>query len=602
MKTKYIDFTLNKEGKIPYLTDILPQIHTKTILYKKITGLGATYGELSNTNRSSIIVEPNVPVIAGKCSDPKHKKHNLFGVYEGVYTKDIVNFIEKSGKKHFKLLTTPESFRKIKDAFEILDLDIYSTCFLLFDECHKIVKDVDYRSDITLPLDDFFEFENKALVSATPIGLSDPRFNKQGFQTIELRPQGFEYKKDINVRWTNNVLQLIRELRSKMKEEGHLFFFVNSTDMIYSLMEQLNILDESTVFCAPKSVSKLKERKFKKAYNTWKKQEISRYNFLTSRFFNAFDLELEEQPDIYIISDVYVAEHSMIDPFTDTIQIAGRFRNGVSSINHICNTNKDLPQRSLNEIKLTVRIFEGVYATMKRHYDVATNRAVRDALSAIMNILPFKSMLDKEGRKNWFLIDNYMDEAKLKGYYHDKESLLDAYRGTDMFYVSSYVRYYKLSDLDKLKIEDKSQSIKEKRAIIVSQLGELEGDTTNLAIEYKRTLIDADAFIVEAYDTLGRERIEELNYSQPQIREAMILKRFKENSRGTEVVELIKNSFKVGQKYRINWIKSEIKRIYKLCNVHPPKAVTSDTINEYFNTDLAYIKKNRALLLISEKI
>lgn len=602
MKTKYIDFKLNKEGKIPYLTDILPQIPSNTILYKKLTGLGATYSELSNTSRSSIIVEPNVPVIVGKCSDPKHKKHNLFGVYEGVYAKDIVNFIEKSGKKHFKLLTTPESFRKIKDAFEILDLDIHSTCFLLFDECHKIVKDVDYRADITLPLDDFFEFENKALVSATPIELSDPRFKKQGFQAIELRPLEFEYRKDINVRWTNNVLELIKQLRSEMKEDGHLFFFVNSTDMIYSLMKQLDILDESTVFCAPKSVEKLKERKFKRVYNTWKKEKISRYNFLTSRFFNAFDLELEEQPNIYIISDVYIAEHSMIDPFTDTIQIAGRFRNGVSSINHICNTNKDLPQRSLKEIKLTIRIFEGVYTTIKKYYDVATIRPVRDALSAIMNILPFKAMLNKEGNKNWFLIDNYIDEARLKGYYHDKESLWDAYKGTDMFYVSSYSYNYTVSDLDRLKIEDKSQSIKEKRAIIVSQLEGLEGDTTSLAIEYKQTLINADAFIVEAYDTLGRAEIEELEYSQPQIREAMILKRYKENSRGTEVIELIKNSFKVGQKYRIGWIKSEIKRIYKLCNVHPPKAVTSDTINLYFNSTTTYIKKDRALLLISEKV
>lgn len=82
----------------------------------------------------------------------------------------------------------------------------------------------------------------------------------------------------------------------------------------------------------------------------------------------------------------------------------------------------------------------------------------------------------------------------------------------------------------------------------------------------------------------------------------MILKRFNDNSRGTEVIELIKNSFKVGKKYKISWIKDEIKRIYKLCNVHPAKAVTSNTIHLYFNSDPAYIKKDKALLLISEKV
>lgn len=117
MKTTHINITLNKEGKVQYLTEVLSEIPTNTILHKKLTGLGATYGELK-ANRNSIIVEPNVPVIVGKCNDPKHKGDNLLGVYEGVYTKDIVKFIEKSKKKNYKILTTPESFRKVKEAFE----------------------------------------------------------------------------------------------------------------------------------------------------------------------------------------------------------------------------------------------------------------------------------------------------------------------------------------------------------------------------------------------------------------------------------------------------------------------------------------------------
>ncbi len=71
---KNIELTINKvNGRIQYLTEILPEIPTNTILYKKLTGLGATYGELKS-KRNSIIVEPNRPVISGKCCDPKHKK------------------------------------------------------------------------------------------------------------------------------------------------------------------------------------------------------------------------------------------------------------------------------------------------------------------------------------------------------------------------------------------------------------------------------------------------------------------------------------------------------------------------------------------------
>ncbi len=82
MNNKNINIKLKKNGNPQYLTEILPQIPTNCILYKKLTGLGATYSELK-AKRNSIIIEPNKPVIEGKCKDPKHKNDNLFGVFEG---------------------------------------------------------------------------------------------------------------------------------------------------------------------------------------------------------------------------------------------------------------------------------------------------------------------------------------------------------------------------------------------------------------------------------------------------------------------------------------------------------------------------------------
>ena len=43
MNTTYIKIEKKHNGKIQYLTEVLPQIPTNTILYKKLTGLGATY-------------------------------------------------------------------------------------------------------------------------------------------------------------------------------------------------------------------------------------------------------------------------------------------------------------------------------------------------------------------------------------------------------------------------------------------------------------------------------------------------------------------------------------------------------------------------------
>ena len=382
MRKMTIEINLNELGRVQYLTEVLPEIPTNTILYKKLTGLGATYGEIT-AKRNSIIIEPNVPVIIGKCNDPKHKDDNLFGVYEGVYTDDIVKYLEKSKNKYYKILTTPESFQKVKDAFEELEMSVHCSCFLLFDECHKLVKDADYRSDITLPIDDFFKFDKKALVSATPIELNDPRFKEQNFQTIEIQPT-FDYKKEIWLHHTNNTLQAFKNVLSKLNNEEAaplpICVFINSTDIIYSLMKQLDLLEESAVFCAPKSVDKLKKNRFCNVYEQWNKDKMKRYNFFTSRFFNAVDMELEEQPHVIMLTDVYFAEHTMIDPYTDAIQIVGRFRNGVSSITYISNTKKGLPQRSKEEIKGYLICSKEIYRTMKNFYDCATDRASRDAI------------------------------------------------------------------------------------------------------------------------------------------------------------------------------------------------------------------------------
>ena len=64
--------------------------------------------------------------------------------------------------------------------------------------------------------------------------------------------------------------------------------------MIYQLIEKLGITEQSTVFCATKSVDKLKRKGFKCAYENWDKAHMKQYNFFTSRFYTALDIELEE--------------------------------------------------------------------------------------------------------------------------------------------------------------------------------------------------------------------------------------------------------------------------------------------------------------------
>ena len=175
------------------LSDIMPQIESNINLAKKFPGIGATYLEI-HSPRPSILIEPNVPVIQGKCAK-SDKDFKLFGVYEGVSVDKITDYLQEPYKYH-KLMTTPESFPKIKQAANNVGIDLYSHFFCLMDESHLLVKDVDYRDNIVLPINDFFLFKQKALVSATPIAFSDPRFKEQGFRTVTIDAD-YNYKQDI---------------------------------------------------------------------------------------------------------------------------------------------------------------------------------------------------------------------------------------------------------------------------------------------------------------------------------------------------------------------------------------------------------------------
>ena len=289
-------------AKGQYLSDVMNEIPSNCILSKRIPGCGATTLEL-DTNRSSIIVVPNVPVIVSKCN----KYDNLLGVYEGVNQSQIIEYLRENRIR--KIMTTPESFSKVKSACEKCNINIYTNFFLLEDECHQLIKDVDYRIDIVMPMNDFFRFNRKALVSATPIGFSDPRFEENRFEIIEITAD-YDYRQDITVTHTYNIAKAVGQYLEN--HNGTICFFLNSVVEIYSLMNHFDILKDSAVYCAPKSRSKLKnEYGFTNAYTEWSAETMKKYNFFTGRFYTAFDLELPYKPDLVMITDPYNAQQDI---------------------------------------------------------------------------------------------------------------------------------------------------------------------------------------------------------------------------------------------------------------------------------------------------
>ena len=626
------------------LSDVYSIIEPNTILCKFLTGIGATHLEIT-APRHSILIEPNIPPIKGKCANPQYKSYNLFGVIQKVSIDDVSNYLDKTlrSKKYIKILTTPESFSKVKAAFEDCGIDLYSTCFLLMDECHKFIQDVDYRENITLPVDDFFCFNNKAFVSATPIIPSDPRFDEQRFTFVKVMPNYIkgrpltevyhfpdkateELYKDMTTTvgipltelnheklkvtqvYTNNVLEAVKKW-IKIKEDNdeanatsHPFcFFINSTNIIHQLIVKLEIQDRSTVFCAEKSVKKLQESGFKNAFEDWSIEHINTYMFFTSRFFTALDIEMDVAPHLVFVSAPLIANSTMIDPVTDVRQAIGRFRNGIADAAHIANVSKDaFPDRNIDEIKEYITAMRGAYDAINTLYKDATNEIVKEAYKSALDALPYNRFI-RNGQKDYFAIDNYIHQETVKSCYHSQANLSDRYAAAGCFETCWTEKFYfQYNDSERLSLHQEGKSKRRIRMEIVAILDKLSKEEDSEAKKSQLAeLRQKDAFIVDAYTLIGKEEIEQCKYYPKRIREAIILRK----KNGTEVVQLIKNTFVVNQRYTLKYIKNELNRIYKDLNIQGEKRVTAQTIKDYFIVDdKVKLNKQKAMLIIAAKV
>ena len=574
-------YTISKGQK---LSDIMPEIEPNINLAKKFPGVGATYLEI-HSHRPSILIEPNVPVIQGKCakSDDDFK---LFGVYEGVSIDAITRYLQEPNPYH-KLMTTPESFQKVKQAVNNVGIDLYSHFFCLMDESHLLVKDVDYRENIVLPMNDFFLFKQKALVSATPIALSDPRFKTQGFRTVTI-DANYDYRQEITVIHSNNSLQSIREYLQE--HDTPVCFFINLVDYSHSLIKELGIENESSIFCAPKSALKLKhELNFHNAYDEWRADRMRSFNFFTSRFYNAFDLELDYSPHVVMLTDIKASAYTMLDIHTDCVQIAGRFRNGLESLTHIYTTDHNLPTPNREEIRTNQFAHEHAYNTIRTLYNSASSEAEKNAFGEAMRSLPFNKMLYPDGTKNYFAIDNDTNDKLMDGSYHDSERIEALYYSCNMFKPSCMSYNYPLKIFNRLQLEGSKMTVREKRKKMVACLSEITEPLSEFDMDYINEMRKVDSLLIEAYELLGLDAIKEMNYSQKRMNEAVILKQVK----GNKTVKLVKNSFKVGNKYKCSEIVSELTRIFELLNIHPHKTIRGETIQYYFDAIPCKIGKKR---------
>lgn len=451
----------------PFKTKGLPN---KCIIHKKIPGCGATTLEIEFP-RNSIIVEPNKPVIIGKCIkyNGKRRKHKvILGVYEGVEAADIKRYVENR-KGHKKILTTPEGFTKIKEALSEL---MYRDYFILFDECEKAIQDIDFRKDVINPIDDFFEFDHKAFISATPIIPTDPRFSD--FKLVTIEPD-YDFSEEICVLTTNNVAYQLKLLldaleESKQLENRKCFIFLKATGRMERLINRLGIEKDTSVFCSEKSAKELRLNGIEKVYSAIN-DKFTKINFLTNRFFSAVDIDYTMyscNPIIIMLSDVISVEHTVIDPSTESIQICGRFRKPeeedivvLKDIYHISNYSSRLTNFTKEEIDAILNDKKGLHDFVTKFTPKSDRVYMNAFIKEILELNGFNAFLRDSGKLNHFMIDNFIYKERVKGYYQTSSSLIEQYRLTEHFKVTESSKFYRyeLTDEQMAEISEKTKSV-----------------------------------------------------------------------------------------------------------------------------------------------
>ncbi len=507
-------------NKDQFLGDVLHQIETNTIINKTICGCGATTLEL-NAPRHSIIIEPNLPVILGK----KAKHDFLLGVHEGVTTKHIEKYLyDNHNDGYYKIMTTPESFGKVRRAIRNVRMNLYKDFFLLFDECERTAQDIGYRKTIILPINDFFRSENKAMVSATPIIIEDPRFEEQGFQIVKIIPT-YDYRKDLILVPTNNVYTTLRKYLKELPEDAIVCFFHNSTKGIGLIIEYLDIKKKSNVYCSTESRDKLLDKGYINAFDKLNEAgediKLNRYNFFTSRFYSAVDMELPFKPIVIMVTEVFSAPYSLIDPTTEAIQIAGRFRNGIGRMIHITNYNAKAKVCKREHREKFLNEQHDIYTVLHNHYLDSRTYGGRFILRQAIERVDYSEFALPTGDKNMFMFNNIFREDYIKSVYTKCSRIMKEFENSKAFSVDYTPCFFSTTDRDRRIIDPpKSLSQIELNRLALEQVRKLTNSHNEYDKEYLSQIARSYKIVCDGIAELGFDGISKTDYKTKSIRES----------------------------------------------------------------------------------
>lgn len=565
-------------------------IPSNSIIDKVRPGIGGTTAELDSP-RHSIIIEPYVTVM-----EVKRKAYGkaLCLVMDGESNDNIKEYLHDSSIYYKKIMTTPEGFQRLIRTLQSFDSHYRSNFFLLYDEADKLIEECLFRTALINPLDEFFSFKNKAFISATPIIPTDDRFDLNGFSIIRFQPE-WDYRKDIKIITTNNIRTTLRNVITLYNDEKPVFIFTNCKQTITYMSRLEGVADHYKVFCAEKlNTDFFIQERVANVEHSVETQNYAKYNFFTSRFFSSVDMLYNgnEKPHIIMVTNIPTITHSLINPFTQAIQIQGRCRKGISSITHVTGLYLDREFKTEESIEEDIAFSINFIKRLKFCSIAFHQPTLQTVLKELIGKQFALALYDNDGTINPYFKSARINQLKVENYYTTASSLLNAYDRTGFFKVHHRDVQHMFSKQDILKLD----TLKGRRRsiAIVEKLNEIDtglkaGNSINEESlrEFYR-MIEKEEILFTLYCQHGHPFLEELQFHKTKMKKAYKELRFSQRTNDySNMVDEITLNFKLNIRINSDEIKVALQIIYDRYNFaddfNKPKQACGTDILLYFD-------------------
>ena len=303
-----------------YLSQVLTELPSRTLLNKGVTGCGGTYVEL-HSPRNSVILVPTIELA-------KNKYQSDFLIVYGKTKNEVVSTYLKSDIPYKKIIGTYDSLQRLL----LIDASI-TDYFLLVDEYHILFNSYSFRNEpIQFLLNNYKRFKDYCFMTATP--LDDDII----LEEIKDLPK-------LTIKWTKaqsiklNLVDTSFTNKELLKlfqkdEDCNYHIFLNSVKTIKDLVTKSKISDYKVV-CSEKSRINNKTLHMGSTLDSPKK-----YNFYTATAFEGCDI-YDPIGKTVILCDTSIST-TILDISTLVRQICGRLRDSVykEEVTLILNTSK----------------------------------------------------------------------------------------------------------------------------------------------------------------------------------------------------------------------------------------------------------------------